>query len=145
MIAQTGAPGPGKPRVLIIDDDPAVRRSMQLLLQGQGFDVRSYASGEALLSEAGFGNPACLVADYRMEKLDGIALLSHLRGRGWLGPAVLVTGFPSGELSRRAVDSGYSVVFEKPLRERSLIEALWRLIQPTEQAANVSNIPTQGG
>ena len=134
MDAHTGTPKREKPRILIVEDDPAVRRSMQLLLQGQGFDSRGYASGEALLSDAGFGNPACLVADYRMETLDGIALLSRLREQGWLGPAVLVTGFPSPELSQRAAASGYAAVFEKPLRERSLIDTLWRLVEASGQA-----------
>jgi FixJ family two-component response regulator len=135
MDAQTGTPKREKPRILIVEDDPAVRRSMQLLLQGQGFDGRGYPSGEILLSDAGFGNPACLVADYRMEPLDGITLLSRLRDQGWLGPAVLVTGFPSPELSQRAIAAGYAAVFEKPLRERSLIDTLWRLVDAAGQAA----------
>lgn len=129
MDVQTGTPKREKPRILIVEDDPAVRRSMQLLLQGQGFDSRGYPSGEALLSNPDFGDPACLVADYRMEPLDGITLLSRMRDQGWLGPAVLVTGFPSAELSQRAVAAGYSAVFEKPLRERSLIDTLWRLVE----------------
>src|SRR5665647_1872682 len=115
MAAQTGTSQQERPRILIVEDDPAVRRSMLLLLQGQGFDSRGYPSGEALLSDPAFGNPACLVADYRMEAVDGIALLSRLREQGWMGPAVLVTAFPSGELAQRAVASGYAAVFEKPL------------------------------
>jgi FixJ family two-component response regulator len=69
------------------------------------------------------------VADYKLDRQDGIALLCHLREEGWQGPAVLVTAFPSAELSQRAISSGYAAIFEKPLRERSLSEALLRLVQ----------------
>lgn len=137
MDAQTGLPRLTKPRILIVDDDPAVRRSMQLLLQGQGFDVRGFPSGEALLADAGFSSAACLIADFRLGKLDGLVLLSTLRGLGWEGPAVLVTAFPSGPLADQAIASGYTAVFEKPLRERSLIEAVKRLAAHGGQPANV--------
>jgi FixJ family two-component response regulator len=108
---------------------------MQLLLQGQGYNVRAYASGEALTAEVAFGNPACLVCDYKLEKLDGITLLSRLRSAGWSGPAVLVTAFPSTELFERATASGYSEVFEKPLRERALVQAVSRLVHAAKPAA----------
>ena len=99
---------------------------MQLLLQGRGFDVRAYASGDALLNGAA-ADPDCLVSDFRLAGVDGIELLAALRHRGWTRPAVLVTGFPSADIRERASEAGYSMVFEKPLRERSLVEAVSRL------------------
>src|SRR6516225_5124690 len=99
MDANTGSTAPSKPQVVIVEDDPAVRRSLQLLLRGQGFDVRAFASAETSTADGVFGKPDCLVADYRLERLDGIALLSRLRSAGWQGPAVLVTAFPSDELA----------------------------------------------
>ena len=123
-----------RPRLLIVEDDPGVRRSMQLLFHGQGFDVRAYGSGEALLADSRAEDPACLVADYRMQGLDGIALLSTMRTRGWAGPAVLVTGFPSPDIAARATAAGYGAVFEKPLRERSLVEAVLRMVSGRPQA-----------
>jgi FixJ family two-component response regulator len=129
MDARSDLPTIARPQVVVVEDDPAVRRSLQLLLRGQGFDVRAYASADAITTDRAFGDPACLVADYQLDRQDGIALLSQLRREGWNGPAVLVTAFPSAELSERAASSGYAAVFEKPLRERSLSEALRRLVQ----------------
>ncbi len=123
-----------RPRLLIVEDNPGVRRSMQLLFHGQGFDVRAYGSGEALLADARAEDPACVVADYRMQGLDGIALLDALRARGWNGPAVLVTGFRSPDIVARATAAGYGAVFEKPLRERSLVEAVLRMVSARSQA-----------
>jgi FixJ family two-component response regulator len=123
------APDP-RPRLHIVEDDHGVRRSMQLLFQGQGFAVRAYPSGEALLADRESVPPDCLLVDYRLGDLNGVALLAAVRKRGWAGPAVLVTGFPSAELTARALQAGYSAVFEKPLRERTLVQALRRLVDP---------------
>ena len=128
MEVGTRASGRDKSQVLIVEDDPAVRRSMQLLLQGQGFDVRAYGAAEALLADDAFEQSCCLIADYKMQGVDGIDLLSRLRERGWQGQAVLVTAFPSSQLAQQALAAGYTAVFEKPLRERSLVEAIRRLL-----------------
>lgn len=129
MDAMSGAIGPKKTKIVIVEDDPSVRRSLQLLLQGQGFEARTFASAEALLAASEVKAPDCLVIDYQLnESVDGIALLPRLRTRGWSAPAILITGFPSSPVSQRAADNGFALIFEKPLRERSLIEALKRLI-----------------
>ena len=130
MIVKTEAARPDKPEILIVEDDPGVRRSLQMLLQGQGFAVRAFASAEALADHEASCSADCLIADYILSALDGISLLTQLRAKGWQGPALLVTAFPSAELMHRAISSGYTAVFEKPLRERSLTEAVWRLVTP---------------
>jgi FixJ family two-component response regulator len=140
MDEKEGSPAPGRPQIVIVEDDPAVRRSLQLLLRGQGFDVRAFASAETSTANGVFGEPDCLVADYKLERLDGIALLSRLRSAGWQGPAVLVTAFPSVELAERAIRSGYAAVFEKPLRERSLSEAIWQLVKGTGEPPTKSRV-----
>jgi FixJ family two-component response regulator len=117
-----------RPQVLLAEDDPAVRRSLQLLLHGQGYDVRSYASGSALLADPKARNAVCFVADYRMPGMDGVETFVALRGDGWMGPAVLLTAFPSAELKERAHLAGFSAILEKPLHERSLADALTRLL-----------------
>lgn len=138
MNDMTGVVRPQYPKVVIVEDDPSVRRSLQLLVQGQGFEVRTFASAEALLSapilqSPDFQVPDCLVIDYLLDGVDGIALLPALRTRGWKGPAILITGHPSAEVSQRAQDKGFVLVFEKPLRERSLLEALKRLAPPPSE------------
>jgi FixJ family two-component response regulator len=132
MTQGKGSAASDRPLIAIVEDDPGVRRSLQLLFKGQGFEVRTYASGEALTSNGAFGDAACLVSDYKLDVIDGIALLAILRGRGWLGPAVLITAFSSVPLAERAASSGYAAVFEKPLRERSLTETVSRLIKAAE-------------
>lgn len=118
---------PVRPKILVVEDDPAVRRSMQLFLQGRGFDVRAYATGQSVLDDAAASDAAGMVADYQIESIDGIELLGRLRARGWGGVALLITGYPSEELERSATAAGFTAFFEKPLNQHNLIEALEHL------------------
>ncbi len=121
-----------RPRILIVEDDAGVRRSMQLLLQAQGFDVRAYAAGPPLLADAAARTPDCFIADYRLDGEDGIMVLAALRRSGWNGPAILISAFKSEDLSRHALEAGFTTVFEKPLREHALVDAVSRLVRPQE-------------
>lgn len=83
-----------RPRLLLVEDDAAVRRSLQLLLQTKGFDVRAYASGHRLLADASADSAVGFIADYRLDglgALDGLDVLAGLRARGWRKPAILIT------------------------------------------------------
>jgi len=117
-----------RPKVLVVEDDPAVRRSLQLLLQGRGYDVRSYASGASLLADRATRDAACILADYAMPDIDGIALLRELRADGWAGPAILITAYHSRNLEERAAIEGFAEIFEKPLPDRLLTDTVERLI-----------------
>jgi len=113
-----------RPKIWLVEDDPAVRRSLQLLLQGRGFEVRAYAAGSALLSDTATLDAACFIADYRMEELDGLDVLRALRARGWQGPAIMITAFPSAQLSDDAKAAGFQAVIDKPFREHLISDAV---------------------
>lgn len=117
-----------RPRILLVEDDPGVRRSLQLLLQARGYDVRSHATGATLLADPAVETAVCMVADYRLTGLDGVEVLQALRARGWSGPAILITAFGSSGLTARAVAAGYASVVEKPMRDQILVATLTRLM-----------------
>lgn len=116
-----------RPRILLVEDDPPVRRSLQLLLRGKGFDVRAYADGGTLLNDPTIVQAACFVTDLHMDGLDGMELLARLRARGWHGPAVLITGSPTPGLADRAAAQGFSAIIEKPFRASTLTETVQKL------------------
>jgi FixJ family two-component response regulator len=122
-----GAVSSLRPTILIAEDDPGVRRSLQLLLRGQGYDVKAYFEGHPLLDDAQSLSAACLITDYRLGTTDGLAVLSRLRSRGWQGPAILITAFPSAALTRQAEEAGFNTVMEKPLKPHVLVSLLERL------------------
>jgi FixJ family two-component response regulator len=120
-----------RPVITLVDDDPGVRRSVQLLLQARGYDIRSYASSKALLADPLAMGAACLVTDYLMPEVDGIGVLHALRNNGWKGPAILVSAYHSPRLVEQAMREGFASVIEKPLREHSLVDMISRLIGET--------------
>lgn len=123
-----GAIEPNRPTILLVEDDAGVRRSLQLLLSGQGYDVRAYYEGQPLLADGQSLDAACLIADYRMGDMNGLAVLEGMRQRGWKGPAVLITAFPSAELAQRAEAAGFNTIIEKPLKPHALVNLLDRLV-----------------
>jgi FixJ family two-component response regulator len=127
MISATAAAaaGPGaRPRLIVVDDDDTVRRSLQLMLHWRGFDVRSFASAAPVLDDPGVDDTGLIVVDHRLPDRDGVALLAALRTRGWRGRAVMITGFPSAGLAAAARREGCDIVLEKPVRSLDLMIAL---------------------
>jgi two-component system, LuxR family, response regulator FixJ len=109
--------------VLIVDDDPAVRNSLKFSLEIEGFVVRTYASGRALLRDDDLPTCGCLVLDQVMPDMTGLDLLAALRSRAIALPAILITTHPAPALSLRAAAAGIGVV-EKPLLGNALLEAI---------------------
>lgn len=115
--------------VLLLEDDNAVRRSLQLLLEGRGFHVKAYASADALLADPLVAKADCVLIDYCLGSLDGIAVLHKLRTLDWAGPAILMTAFGSDELTARAKAAGFMEVLDKPFRDHAIVAALLRASQ----------------
>jgi len=113
-----------RPSVLLVEDDDGVRRSTQLLLHGQGYQVRAHSVAGASLADPAAMTADYLVANYCLPDGDGIALLRALHARGWTGRAVLMTGYPSPALAAEAAATGYAALLEKPLRTHELLGAL---------------------
>lgn len=128
MLTNSWGRGETPPSVLIVEDDPAVRRSLLLLMQGRGFAAKAWPGANPALIEAARAAPDCLIVDYCLEESDGIAMLASLRAGGWEGPAILISAYGSTELGARAIDAGFALVLEKPLRDHALVDAVTRLI-----------------
>jgi len=110
--------------VLLIEDDEAVRRSLQMLLHWRGYDVRSFAGAAPVLEGNMMDDADVLIADYRLPDGDGISVLRALRRADWKGKAILITAFPSPTLTEAARAAGFDEVLEKPLRQHELIRVL---------------------
>jgi FixJ family two-component response regulator len=74
----------GRYTILVSDDDPGVRRGLQLLLRSRGYAVWGYTTGHALLADPRAKEADCVILDYRMPDIDGFAMLRHLREIGYL-------------------------------------------------------------
>jgi FixJ family two-component response regulator len=107
-----------------VEDDASLRRSIQMLLQGRGFDVRAFAGADPMLLDERLDEAVCLVTDYRLGNRDGIELLLSLRARAWHGPAVLITAYSTEAVRSAAERAGFVEIIEKPFKEHVLVNTI---------------------
>jgi len=113
-----------QPTVFVVDDDAAVLGSLRFLLETDGFAVRTFRSGTALLNASGTPGADCYVIDYKMPDINGIELTGRLRKSGRDSPVILITGYPDEKISARAVAAGIKDVILKPLLEENLVKRI---------------------
>lgn len=112
-----------RPVILIVDDDPAVRSSLQFALELDGYEVRLRSNASEVLDGEDFSDVACLVIDVRLPGMSGLDLLAELRRRSVTIPAVLITSDPPLMVRERARREGVPIV-EKPLLGNALSEGI---------------------
>jgi two-component system response regulator FixJ len=110
--------------VLVVDDDEAVRGSLKFMLELEGLDVRLFEDGEALLRERELPARGCLVVDHKMPRLTGVDVLRRLNARDVHLPAFLITARLTDGIGEAAAEAGFAAVFEKPLHDGGLVEAI---------------------
>lgn len=101
-------------RLVLVEDDENVRRSMMMSLRARGFYVDTYRSGPEFLTMNGRHDGDCLLIDYKMPRIDGLELIRRIRKQNDHTPAIMITGFFSDSLKDRAISAGFSNVLEKP-------------------------------
>jgi len=113
-----------RPVVCVVDDDADLLGALRFSLEIDGYAVRAYATGEALLAEGErIRGAACLVLDYFLPGMNGADLLDALRRRRVTSPAILITTHPGTTLRRRAT-SLHARIVEKPLLGENLAHAI---------------------
>jgi FixJ family two-component response regulator len=119
---------PPKPLVYVVDDDAAVLGSLRFLLETDGFAVRTFRNGTALLNALSASGADCYVIDYKMPDINGIDLAGRLRKSDSSAPVILITGYPDENISTRAAAAGVKDVILKPLLDENLIKQIRRAI-----------------
>jgi FixJ family two-component response regulator len=133
-------PAPGAP-IFVIDDDEAVRDSLQLLLAAEGFQAVGFGSGTAALAEIERARPACLVVDLHMPVVSGLELIGALAARDIRLPVVMISGRVDRRIRQRAVAAGVHVVLEKPFADAQLLEAISQARLAGAGLADIRTIP----
>lgn len=118
---------PPKPSVYVVDDDDAVRDSLDAYLTLKGMSVTVFGSAQELLSQDDV-TPNIWILDVNMPSIDGFTLLEMLRERGHDEPAVLITGLGDPDTRARAERAGVAAFFDKPIDPPILFSALTRLL-----------------
>ncbi|MDP2194774.1 MAG: response regulator [Rhodocyclaceae bacterium] len=111
--------------VHVVDDDPALRRSLRFLFESVDWQVRLHASAEEFLDIAAPPTqPCCLVLDIRMPAMSGLELQQVLRERGIVMPILFMTGHADVSVAVQALKSGAADFIEKPYKDQAILDAV---------------------
>ncbi|WP_457354185.1 histidine kinase [Sphingomonas sp. UYP23] len=111
-------------RIALIGGVPAERHARQLMLRGEGFDVRAYASAAPLLADPLALASVCIVAEVTMPGMGGVALVQAMREKGWHGAAILLAGVISSALAALAIEQHFTVMVPTGLADRLLLAGI---------------------
>jgi len=110
--------------VFVVDDDPAVRDSMALLVRSIDLPVETYGSGSEFLDAYDDRMSGCLVLDVRMPGVSGIEVQERLAALGSTLPIVFITGHGDVSMAVRAVKAGAIDFIEKPFNDQELLDKI---------------------
>jgi two-component system response regulator FixJ len=117
-----------RPVVYVVDDDLAMRRSLQHLLESVGLTARTFEDAAGFLAAFEPGRVGCAVVDVRMPGSSGLDLQEQLQAQGIVLPLIVMTGHADVSMAVRAMKAGAFDFIEKPFNDQWLIERVQRAI-----------------
>ena len=120
--------------VYVVDDDEAVRDSLQWLLEGKDYRVRCFESAEAFLARYDPREVACLIADIRMHGMTGLELQDKLIERHSPLPIVFITGHGDVPMAVKKKKKGALDFIQKPFDESALVSVVERMLEHARTA-----------
>ncbi len=112
------------PTVFLIDDDPAIRDAVGLLLRANGLAVETFASAVDFLESDAVQRPGCLLLDVRMPGMSGLDLQKRLQEMDCRMPIIFITGHGDVPMAIRAMKAGAFDFVEKPFQAQALLDRL---------------------
>jgi len=114
----------GVQTIHVIDDDVAVRVSLQILLGAEGYVVHSHESALAFLNTIQKDDVGCIVTDVNMPEMSGLELLCEMFKLRMSMPAIVISGFMDARLNRASEEQGAFRCFQKPVDLDALLTAI---------------------
>ena len=120
--------------VCIVDDDEAVRDSLQILLETMGYPVRSFEAGPEFLEACVALDAGCVLLDIRMPKMSGMEVHKRLLDIRPDLPVIIVTGHGDVTMAVQAMRAGAVDFIEKPFQEDALLASVEHALSLADQA-----------
>jgi len=115
--------------VFVVDDDPAIRKSLRWLIESVGLKVQTYELASEFLERYSPDRPGCLVLDVRIPGMSGLELQEKLRARGYDIPVIIVSGYGDVPMAVRAMKAGAVDFLEKPVSDQVLLDYIQKGIE----------------
>jgi len=113
-----------QPTIIIVDDDPGIRESLESLLRSVGHQVNTLASLPAFVKEGRPEGPSCLVLDVRLPGRSGLDFQRELSAPNIHIPIIFITGYGDIPMSVQAIKGGAIEFLTKPFRDQDLLDAI---------------------
>jgi FixJ family two-component response regulator len=125
--------------IFVVDDDPAVRDTLSMVLLATGYQVICFADGAALLSVARNRTPAAILLDVHIPGKSGLDILKELHGEDYPAPIFMISGQGDIAMAVSAIKNGALDFIEKPFRGSEIVSRLQEAIgaYARRQAQNV--------
>jgi FixJ family two-component response regulator len=115
---------PRIPLISIVDDDEALRRSLDNLIRSAGFRACGFSSAEDFLGSNKLSETDCLVLDVRIPGVSGLELQRELAAMSSDVPIIFMTAYESGDQRKQALEAGAVAFLNKPFAEEDLLNAI---------------------
>lgn len=125
---------PASPIVFVVDDDISVRESLELLIQNEGWQPKTFASAQGFLDCPRAVVPSCLVLDVSLPGLDGFQLQERLAIERTDIPIIFITGYGDVPKSVRAMKRGAVEFLTKPFDDEMLLTAIRQALEKSQLA-----------
>jgi len=110
--------------IFVVDDDPAVRDTLSMVLSTAGYQVICFADGAALLAVARSRTPAAILLDVHIPGKSGLDILRELHGEDYPAPIFMISGHGAISMAVSAIKNGALDFIEKPFRGTELVMRL---------------------
>lgn len=114
--------------IRVIDDDEDVRRSWQFVIEGEGWNVCTYASALEFLAQDANQIPGCLVLDVRMPEMSGLELQHEMKLRGIHLPIIFISAHGDIDMAVKSVKDGADDFLSKPVSTERLLDVIEKAV-----------------
>lgn len=121
------------PCVHIIEDDDAVRDSLQMMLESIGRQTKAFSNADSFLSSYSQDMAGCIILDIRMPGMNGMELQRKLNEINSILPIIFVTGHGDVPMAVEAMQQGAVDFVQKPYREQELLDKITTAMQLDEE------------
>src|ERR1700680_700020 len=136
--------------IFVVDDDPAVRETLSIVLSAGGYQVVCFADGVALLAVARTRTPSCILLDVHIPGKSGLDILKELHGEDYPAPIFIISGQGDIAMAVSAIKNGALDFIDKPFRGNEIVARLTEAIeayarrQADRSAPNIASLHSPG-
>ena len=117
-------------RILVVDDQEDMRDLLSEMLSSEGYLPQTVSSGEEALRELSLARYDLLLTDLNMPRMDGLALLGHVKERFPSLPVVVITGYGSRNTERHVLREGARGYISKPCTLSRVVSTVESALEP---------------